>query len=339
MDYLTPRLLEEINISYAKAQVHESGKLSRIMKGKVAQASAGFASNLTGLASATLGSATSTGKYHGASDDEGSDKAAQEVTVAGAVDKGSASNIATANIDRWVSCIKSGKEGLGNGRVGDLWLGRVGNGQGKQWPWDTPRRMATSASLSVPISAMEKRRNTHGPSTGQSTRDRTSSTGHRHVSAESQQYSERYHTKRHSIHDIREPESSRRHRTKASLSHGAGQLRSMTSKTGHALRDGLSNVTSLARYVRSSVSGAWLLTFLWRLEKDSSLVISQIRTLISRWPIRANAMGAVVRWRWTGECFAGGLQLLLSFFFAPVTSLPILGPAVRTSLATPTRIC
>ncbi|KAJ9092264.1 hypothetical protein QFC21_006906 [Naganishia friedmannii] len=246
-DYLTPRLLEEINISYAKAQVHESGKLSRIMKGKVAQASAGFASNLTGLASATLGSATSTGRYHGASDDEGSDKNAQEVTVAGAVEKGSASNLATANIDRWVSCIKSGKEGLGNGRVGDLWLGKVGNGQGKQWQWDTPRKVPIGASSSDPKSSgVQKRRNTHGPHSGQLVRDRTSSTGHRHVSAESQQQNERLHTKRHSIHGVREPDS-RRLRTKASLSHGAGHLRNMTSKTGHALRDGLSNVTSLAR--------------------------------------------------------------------------------------------
>ncbi|KAJ9111610.1 hypothetical protein QFC22_006481 [Naganishia vaughanmartiniae] len=175
-DYLTPRLLEEINISYAKAQVHESSKLSKIMKGKIAQVSAEFASNLTGLASATLGSATSTGRYHGASDDEGSDKDAREVSVAGAVDEGSASNLATDNVDRWVSCIKSGKEGLGNRRAGNLWLAERGNGQGKQWLWDTPRKIPLGSS-SVPISSfgMDKRRNTHGPHS-QSVRDRTSLT-------------------------------------------------------------------------------------------------------------------------------------------------------------------
>ena len=244
---MTPQLHQEINNTHAKAQHHESTKLSRILKNQVAQASAGLASNLTGLASATLGSATSTGRYHGASDDEGSDREAQEVTVNGT--EKTAGNLTTANIDRWVSLIKSGRENMGHCRVGDLWSGRVGNGMGKHWQWDTPRRLDPHAlTIRVP-GASVKRRSTHDD-----LQSATRADGRRHVSAESPRTpgSARVRPRtRHSIHhhhDLGEQES-RRQRTRASLSYGAGHFKNMTSKTGHALRDGLSNVAGRVRWV------------------------------------------------------------------------------------------
>lgn len=242
-EFLTPELHQEINHAYAKAQHHESTKLSRIFKNQVVQASAGLASNLTGLASATLGSATSTGRHHGASDDEESDREAQEVTAYG-TDK--TANLTTANVDRWVSLIKSGRENMGNCRVGDLWSGRVGNGLGKHWQWDTTRKFDPHAlTISVPGSSVTRR------STHDDLQSATRSDGRRHVSAESPRTpgSARVRPRtRHSIHhhDPADQES-KRHRTRSSLSHGAGHFKNMTSKTGHALRDGLSNVAGRVR--------------------------------------------------------------------------------------------
>lgn len=226
--------MQEINLSSTKAQRYESTKFSRIFKNQVAKSSAGFASNLTGLASATLGSATSSGRHHhGTTEDEASDREAQEVTVPD-------NSLTTSNIDRFVSLIKSGREGIGAGRVGDLWLGRVGNGLGKHWQWDTTKWHLDRHALTRPIAV--KRRSTHDDLHTAS----REVPQYRHVSAELPRTGSisRVDRPRHSDPTGAE---TRRHRTRASLSHGAGHFRSMTSRTGHALRDGISNVTSRTR--------------------------------------------------------------------------------------------
>jgi hypothetical protein len=217
--------MQEINLSSIKAQHNESTKFSRIFKNQVAKSSAGFASNLTGLASATLGSATSSGRHHG-TDDEASDRE-QEVAVPD-------NSLTTSNIDRFVSLIKSGRDGIGAGRVGDLWLGRVGNGMDKHWQWDTSKRLGPPRPPAV------KRRSTHDDLHSVS---REVPSGYRHVSAELPRTGSISRVDRPRYSDPAE----RRHRTRASLSHGAGHFKNMTSKTGHALRDGLSTVTSRAR--------------------------------------------------------------------------------------------